>query len=69
VVPGDSGSGIISSDGRAVGVIVTTGIHAASIGTSGIDAGTMGVTRITPQVNRAEQVLGTQLDIQTAPLL
>ena len=69
VVPGDSGSGIISSDGRAVGVIVTTGIHAASIGTSGIDGGTMGVTRITPQVNRAEQVLGTQLDIQTAPLL
>src|SRR5919106_2525434 len=27
VVPGDSGSGIISSDGRAVGVIVTTGLH------------------------------------------
>jgi hypothetical protein len=69
VVPGDSGSGIISSDGRAVGVIVTTGIHSSSIGTSGIDAGTMGVTRITPQVNRAERVLGTQLDIQAAPLL
>jgi hypothetical protein len=69
VVPGDSGSGIISSDGRAVGVIVTVGIHADSIGTSGIDAGTMGVTRITPQVNRAEQVLGTQLSLQTGPLL
>jgi hypothetical protein len=69
VVPGDSGSGIISSDGRAVGVIVTTGIHSSSIGTSGVDAGTMGVTRITPQVNRAEQVLGTQLSLQTAPLL
>ena len=68
VVPGDSGSGIISSDGRAIGVIVTTGIHTASIGTSGVDAGTMGVTRLTPQVNRAEQVLGTQLDLQTAPL-
>jgi hypothetical protein len=69
VVPGDSGSGIISSDGRAVGVIVTTGIHSSSIGTGGVDAGTMGVTRITPQVNRAEQVLGTQLTLQTAPLL
>ena len=33
VVPGDSGSGIISDDGRAVGVIVTTGIHSNSIGT------------------------------------
>jgi hypothetical protein len=68
VVPGDSGSGIISSDGRAVGVIVTTGVHSSSIGTGGIDAGTMGVTRITPQVNRAEQVLGTDLTLQTAPL-
>jgi hypothetical protein len=68
VVPGDSGSGIISSDGRAVGVIVTTGLHLGSIGTSGVDAGTVGITRITPQVNRAEQVLGTQLNLQTAPL-
>jgi hypothetical protein len=68
VVPGDSGSGIISSDGRAVGVIVTTGLHSSSIGTGGVDAGTMGVTRLTPQLNRAEQVLGTQLTLQTAPL-
>ena len=68
VVPGDSGSGIISSDGRAVGVIVTTGLHSSSIGTGGVDAGTMGITRLTPQVNRAEQVLGTQLNLQTAPL-
>jgi hypothetical protein len=69
VVPGDSGSGIISSDGRAVGVIVTTGVHSSSIGTSGVDAGTMGVTRVTPQVQRAEQVLGLNLTMQTAPLL
>jgi hypothetical protein len=68
VVPGDSGSGIISSDGRAVGVIVTTGVHTGSIGTSGVDAGTMGVTRLAPQVRRASQVLGTQLSLQTAPL-
>jgi hypothetical protein len=69
VVPGDSGSGIISSDGRAVGVIVTTGVHSSSIGTSGIDAGTMGVTRLPPQEARAEQVLGLSLNLQTAGLL
>ena len=68
VVPGDSGSGIISSDGRAVGVIVTTGVHTGSIGTSGVDAGTIGVTRLAPQVRRASQVLETQLSLQTAPL-
>ena len=69
VVPGDSGSGIISSDGRAVGVIVTTGLHSSSIGTGGIDAGTMGITRLAPQEARAEQVLGLGLTLQTAPLL
>jgi len=69
VVPGDSGSGIISSDGRAVGVIVTTGVHSSSIGTSGVDAGTMGVTRLAPQEARAEQVLGVGMTLQTAPLL
>jgi hypothetical protein len=69
VVPGDSGSGIISSDGGAVGVIVTTGIHSSSIGTGGIDAGTMGVTRLAPQQARAGQVLGVGLTLQTAPLL
>ncbi|MGH2957901.1 MAG: hypothetical protein ACRDL6_13020 [Solirubrobacterales bacterium] len=69
VVPGDSGSGIISSDGRAVGVIVTVGIHSSSIGTDGIDAGTMGVTRLPPQESRAEQVMGFNLNLQTAGLL
>jgi hypothetical protein len=69
VVPGDSGSGIQSADGRAVGVIVTTGIHSSSIGTSGVDAGTMGVTRLAPQVSRASNVLGLGLTLQTAPQL
>jgi hypothetical protein len=69
VVPGDSGSGIISSDGRAVGVIVTTGVHTGSIGTGGVDAGTMGVTRIAPQVARAGQVTGVSYTLQTAALL
>ncbi len=69
IIFGDSGSGIISDDGRAVGVIVTVGLHAASIGTSGVDAGSMGITRLAPQVARAEQVLGIGLTLQTAPLL
>jgi hypothetical protein len=69
VVPGDSGSGIISSDGRAVGVVVTTGVHSSSIGTSGVDAGTVGITRLAPQEARAEQVLGLSLNLQTAGLL
>ena len=68
-VPGDSGSGVISSDGRAVGVLVTVGVHSSSIGTDGVDAGVVGITRIPPQEARAEQVLGTTLNLQTAPLL
>jgi hypothetical protein len=69
VVPGDSGSGIVSDDGRAVGVIVTTGIHSNSIGTDGVDAGTMGVTRLAPQVARAQHVTGVTYTLQTAPPL
>jgi hypothetical protein len=68
-VPGDSGSGVISDDGRAVGVLVTVGVHTGSIGTGGIDAGAVGITRIPPQEARAEQVLGTTLNLQTAGLL
>jgi hypothetical protein len=68
-LPGDSGSGVISSDGRAVGVLVTVGVHTGSIGTTGIEAGLIGITRIPPQEARAEQVLGTGLTLQTAPLL
>jgi hypothetical protein len=69
VVPGDSGSAIDASDGRAVGVIVTTGAHVGSVGGSGIDAGLMGITRLPPQLARASQVLGIRLTLCTAPLL
>jgi hypothetical protein len=69
VVPGDSGSGIISADGRAVGVIVTTGIHSESIGTDGVDAGTMGITRLAPQVARAGQFTGVTYTLAQAPTL
>lgn len=69
VVPGDSGSAIETADGRAVGVIVTTGLHTGSIGSSGIDAGLMGITRLPPQLARAAQMLGLTLTMRTAPLL
>ncbi len=68
VAPGDSGSGVISSDGRAVGVLVTVGVHAASVGLGGLDAGVIGITRLTPQVERAQAILGVNLDLQLAPV-
>jgi hypothetical protein len=66
--PGDSGSGVISSDGRAVGALVTVGAHTGSPGLAGGDAGLVGITRLTPQVERAQQVLGTSLTLQSAPI-
>jgi hypothetical protein len=68
-LPGDSGSGIISADGRAVGVVVTVGVHTGSIGAGGVDAGISGITRLTPQVERAEDVLGVGLTLELAPAL
>jgi hypothetical protein len=66
--PGDSGSGVISSDGRAVGALVTVGVHTGSLNLAGGgDAGLVGITRLTPQVERAQQVLGTNLVLQSAP--
>lgn len=68
VVPGDSGGPVtLDEDGRAVGVTVTTGVHGESVGGDGVDAGTVGVTRVRPQVERAERVLDTGLRIERAP--
>lgn len=67
VVFGDSGSGAISSDGRAVGVVVTTGLH---FGGPIRDIGTMGITRLKPQVEAARSALGlNSLTLQEASLL
>jgi hypothetical protein len=68
-VPGDSGSGVLSSNGQAVGVLVTVGVHSGPIGFGVVDAGVVGITRIAPQVARAEEVLGIALPLETAPLL
>lgn len=64
-LPGDSGSGVISSDGRAVGVLVTTGLHGFGFSENGVDFGTMGITRIVPQIARASEALGVRLTLVT----
>jgi hypothetical protein len=74
-VPGDSGSGVITTDGLAVGVLVTTGIHGIrmneegpdlGINEKGVDSGTMGITRLGPQLDRASKQLGVPLEMVTA---
>jgi hypothetical protein len=80
-VPGDSGSGVMTADGLAVGVLVTTGLHGVAIrippdedapapdlprpNEKGVDLGTMGITRLAPQVARASQEMGVPLELVT----
>src|SRR5687767_9451342 len=65
-LPGDSGSAVITDDGRAVGVLVTSGLHGLGFDENGVDFGTMGITRITPQINRASDALGLKFTMVTA---
>jgi hypothetical protein len=70
-LPGDSGSGVMTADGLAVGVLVTTGLHGINekgvdFGTKGVDFGTMGITRLGPQLARASEKLGVPLELVTA---
>jgi hypothetical protein len=65
-LPGDSGSGVISSDGRAVGVLVSVGVHGLGIYEDGIDFGTIGITRLGPQLTRAQEKLGASIELVTA---
>ena len=64
-LPGDSGSGVISSDGLAVGALVTTGLHGFGFSEKGVDFGTMGITRLAPQLARASELLGVPLTLVT----
>lgn len=65
VIPGDSGGGVIDDAGRAVGVVVTTGVHVSKLNDSGI----IGITRLQPQLARAAKMLRLRLTLKTAPLL
>jgi hypothetical protein len=64
IANGDSGSGVISRDGRAVGVMVTLGYHSGPPG-----FGTVGITRFAPQLRAAQEALGIRLRLVKAPLL
>ncbi|MGH9022051.1 MAG: hypothetical protein ACRDV9_02975, partial [Acidimicrobiia bacterium] len=81
-LPGDSGSGVMTADGLAIGVLVTTGLPGfgfrpgpyniptprdlPSADEQGVDVGTMGITRLGPQVARASELLGVPLELVTA---
>ncbi|HEX6381139.1 MAG TPA: hypothetical protein VF180_07835 [Acidimicrobiia bacterium] len=68
--PGDSGAGVMTADGLAVGVLVTTGYQlrdaSPPVSAKGLDVGTMGITRLEPQLARASEKLGVALKLVTA---
>ncbi len=65
-LPGDSGSGVISADGGAVGVLVALEVGLGGIGTDDVHVGPVIVTRIGPQEAQAEDKLGTELELVPA---
>jgi len=78
-LPGDSGAGVMTADGLAIGVLVTFGLHGIAFepgpnktptprslphaDESGVDLGTMGITRLGPQLARASERLGVPLEL------
>ncbi|MEA2447759.1 MAG: hypothetical protein QOK47_1396 [Actinomycetota bacterium] len=70
VMLGDSGSPVISEDGRAVGVQFAVGVFLGSqVGTTeGSSPGNVGIYRLGPQLAAAERALGIRLKMMTAPL-
>lgn len=66
VIPGDSGGPSITSDGRALGVIVTIGV---TFRADPLGGGTVGITRIQPQLNRAALVMKQRISLVKAPLI
>jgi len=66
VIPGDSGGPSITSDGRALGVVITIGV---TFRADPLGGGTVGISRIQPQLNRAALVLKQRITIVKAPLI
>ena len=81
-LPGDSGAGVMTADGLAIGVLVTTGFHGIGFERGpyrtpaprnlphsdehGVDLGTIGITRLAPQLVRASAKMGVSLELVTA---
>jgi len=71
-LPGDSGAGVMTADGLAIGVLVSTGYQAPApsefpqANEKGVDVGTMGITRLGPQLARAAEKLGVALELVIA---
>ncbi len=61
--PGDSGAPVVDGSRRAVGVLVAVGLNLGSIGSGGLDAGLVQVVRMGPQLQRAQQALGIDLNL------
>jgi hypothetical protein len=68
VVPGDSGGPVISTDGRAVGLVVNLGVHARVRPLFGSEAAAIGIVRLRPPLNRAARAFNQYIFLQTADL-
>lgn len=70
VAPGDSGSPVISEDGRAVGLQYLLGATFGGVlsDPSKANPGNVVIYRLGPQVEAAETALGIELQLMTAPL-
>ena len=70
VAPGDSGSPVISEDGRAVGIQFLLGVMWGDAASDPAKAnpGTVAIYRLGPQVDAAEAALGIDLELMKAPL-
>jgi hypothetical protein len=71
VSPGDSGSPVISDDGRAVGLQYLLGAMwgDALNDPSKANPGNVAIYRLGPQVDAAENALGIRLELMTAALV
>lgn len=62
---GDSGSGVLDSSGRAIGIFSTIGFHSDPNYDQNAHFGTIGIVRLAPQMRFAERELGIDLTLQT----